>query len=166
MISALRRLFRSMVGVADLSGHFVSCTTGTAAVEAAIFAPIFLIMTLGVTDLGSGMFVRMSVNAATQAGAAYAVIKSSCTPKPCTPICASLTTACHDGIATAMNDATGISSFCTGTVCTPSITGCADGSPKCISVSVNYPFTPILPDVVYSWAQSMTISSSTIIRML
>jgi Flp pilus assembly protein TadG len=154
-----------MVGVADLSGYFVSCTTGTAAVEAAIFAPIFLIMTLGVTDLGSGMFVRMSINAATQAGAAYAVIKSSCTPTPCTPVCASLTNACLAGIKTAMNEATGVSSFCTGTVCTASITGCADGSPKCISVSANYPFTPILPDVVYSWAQSATVSSTTIIRI-
>ena len=151
MIRALRRLFRS--------------TTGTAAVEAAIFAPIFLIMTLGITDLGSGMFVRMSVNAATQAGAAYAIIKSSCTPTPCTPICATLTSACLTGIKTAMNDATGVSSFCTGSVCTASITGCADGSPKCISVSVNYPFTPILPDVVYSWAQSMTVSSTTTIRV-
>jgi Flp pilus assembly protein TadG len=159
-----------MVGVADLSGHFVSCTTGTAAVEAAIFAPIFLIMTLGVTDLGSGMFVRMSVNAATQAGAAYAVIKSSCTPTPpattCTPVCASLSTACLGGIKAAMNEATGVSSFCTGSVCAASITGCADGSPKCIRVSVNYPFTPILPDVVYSWAQSETVSSTIHIRIL
>jgi hypothetical protein len=151
MISALRRLFRS--------------TTGTAAVEAAIFAPIFLIMTLGITDLGSGMFVRMSVNAATQAGAAYAVIKSSCAPTPCSPVCASLSNACLTGITTAMNEAIGVSSFCTG-ICTASITGCADGSPKCISVSVNYPFTPILPVVVYSWAQSMTVSSTTIIRIL
>jgi len=154
-----------MVGVADLSGHFVSCTTGTAAVEAAIFAPIFLIMTLGITDLGSGMFVRMSVNAATQAGAAYAVIKSSCAPTPCTPTCATLTSACLIGIKTAMNDAIGVPSFCTGTVCTASITGCADGSPKCISVSANYPFTPILPDVVYSWARLATVSSTTIIRI-
>jgi Flp pilus assembly protein TadG len=148
MISALRRLFRS--------------ATGTAAVEAAIFAPIFLIMTLGITDLGSGMFVRMSVNAATQAGAAYAVINSFIgTP----PVCASLSNACLTGIKTAMNDATGVSSFCTGSVCTASITGCADGSPKCISVSVDYPFTPILPDVVYSWAQSATVLSTTIIRI-
>ena len=152
MFRNLRRLFH--------------CTRATAAVEAAIFAPIFLIMTLGITDLGSGMFVRMSVNAATQAGAAYAVIKSSCAPTPCTPVCASLSTACLTGIKTAMNEATGVSSFCTGTVCTASIRGCADGSPKCISVSVNYPFTPILPDVVYSWAQPMTVSSTTIIRIL
>ena len=149
MISALRRLFRS--------------ATGTAAVEAAIFAPIFLIMTLGVTDLGSGMFVRMSVNAATQAGAAYAVINSFIgTP----PVCASLTNACLTGIKTAMNDATGVPSFCTGTVCAPAPTMTAPCvSPCVITVSANYPFTPILPDVVYSWAQSATVLSTTIIRI-
>ena len=155
MINALRRLFRS--------------TTGTAAVEAAIFAPIFLIMTLGITDLGSGMFVRMSVNAATQAGAAYAVIKSSCTPTPpattCTPVCASLSTACLGGIKTAMNEATGVSSFCTGSVCTASITSCADGSPKCITVSAHYSFSPILPNALYAWAQSMTVPSTVTIRV-
>jgi Flp pilus assembly protein TadG len=151
MIRALRRLFRSK--------------TGTAAVEAAIFAPIFLIMTLGVTDLGSGMFVRMSVNAATQAGAAYTVINSrpgllcwdTATSKP------SLTTACLTGIKTAMNDATGVSSFCTGTVCAATMTApCV--SPCVITVSANYPFSPMLPDVLYSWAQSVTVSSTTIIR--
>jgi Flp pilus assembly protein TadG len=155
MIRALRRLFRS--------------TTGTAAVEAAIFAPIFLIMTLGVTDLGSGMFVRMSVNAATQAGAAYAIINSqpglpcwdTATTKP------SLTPACVTGIKTAMNDATGVPTFCTGTVCAPAPTMTAPCvSPCVITVSANYPFTPILPDVVYSWAQSVTVSSTTTIRIL
>jgi Flp pilus assembly protein TadG len=163
MIRALRRLFRS--------------TTGTAAVEAAIFAPIFLIMTLGVTDLGSGMFVRMSVNAATQAGAAYTVINSrpgllcwdTATSKP------SLTTACLSGIKTTMNDASALKDatwaatgnpFCTGTaVCTATMTTpCV--SPCVITVSANYPFTPILPDVVYSWAQSETVSSTTHIRIL
>jgi hypothetical protein len=141
MISALRRLF--------------GCTTATAAVEAAIFAPVFLTMTLGVTDLGSEMFVQMTVNAATQAGATYAVKN-----------CASLTAACLNNIKTAMNDATGNPSFCTLSTCTPSITSCADGSPKCITVTANYPFTPILPEAAYSWAGLTTVSSAITVRVL
>ncbi len=138
MIAMLRRLF--------------GCTRGTAAVEAAIFAPIFLTFTLGVADLGSGMFVRMTVNAATQAGAAYAVIHS----------CAS---SCIANIKAAMNDATGNPSFCAGTVCTATMTApCV--SPCVITVSANYPFTPILPDVLYAWAQSLTVSYTTTIRIL
>ena len=144
MIRVLRRLF--------------GCTTATAAVEAAIFAPIFLTLTLGVTDLGSGMFVRMTVNAAAQAGAAYAVINSG-------SVCVSLTTACLNGIKTAMNDATGNSSFCTGSGCTALITSCADGSPRCIIVSANYPFSPILPDAADAWATTQTFSSTATIRV-
>jgi Flp pilus assembly protein TadG len=147
MVRILRRLF--------------GCTTATAAVEAAIFAPIFLTLTLGVTDLGSGMFVRMTVNAAAQAGAAYAVTNSGC---------ATLTSTCLSGIKTAMNDATGNSSFCTVSAqnpnpCTASITSCADGSPKCIIVAANYSFTPILADAVYSWAKLVTVSSTVTIRV-
>ena len=41
-------------------------TDATAAVEAAIFLPIFLLFTIGITDLGSGMFLRTQINAATQ----------------------------------------------------------------------------------------------------
>ena len=84
--------------------RFFGCTTATAAVEAAIFAPIFLTLTLGVTDLGSGMFVQMQVNAAAQAGASYAVINYG-------SVCASLTTTCLNGIKAAINDAAGNPSF-------------------------------------------------------
>jgi Flp pilus assembly protein TadG len=146
MVRALRRLFGN--------------TDATAAIEAAIFAPIFLMFTLGITDLGSGMFVRMLVNGATQAGAVYAVINSGSSS-----VCASLTPTCLTGIKAAMNDASGNASFCTSSVCTASITGCADGSPKCITVSASYPFTPLLPDVVYSWARSLTVLSTTTVRI-
>ena len=157
MISALRRLF-GCTTAAKLLRSFARNTVATAAVEAAIFAPIFLTLTLGITDLGSGMFVRMTVNAAAQAGAAYAVINSS-------SACATLTTTCLNGIKTTMNDATGDSSFCTGSVCTASITSCADGSPKCITVSAHYSFSPILPNALYAWAQSMTVPSTVTIRV-
>jgi Flp pilus assembly protein TadG len=146
MISLLRRLFRS--------------SDATAAVEAAIFAPIFLTLTLGVTDLGTGMYVRMTVNAATQSGAIYAVIKHGST-------CASLTAACISGIQTAMNDAVGNSSFCNGSVCPqPVFQACADPNGGiCFVVTANYPFTPILPDAAYSWASLMTVSSTTTVRV-
>jgi Flp pilus assembly protein TadG len=143
----------------EMMGRLLRCTRATAAVEAAIFAPIFLLFVLGITDLGSGMFVRMAVNAATQAGASYAVVKAGST-------CASLTSTCLAGIKAAMVDATGNSSFCAGSVCSASIAACADGGAKCIIVEASYPFAPLLPDRVYSWAQSMTIASTVTIRTL
>jgi Flp pilus assembly protein TadG len=149
MISALRRLF--------------GCTTAAAAVEAAIFAPIFLTLTIGVTDIGSGMFVRMTVNAAAQAGAAYAVIHSGSGD-----ICEVLTATCLTNIRSAMNQAAGNSSpqFCTVATCTPLITGCADGSPKCITVTASFPYQPIMIDALYSWSQSTTVSYTSTIRVL
>jgi Flp pilus assembly protein TadG len=149
MMSELRRLFRN--------------SDATAAVEAAIFAPIFLLFTLGITDLGTGMFVQMVVNAAAQSGATYAVINSRST-------CASLTSTCLNGIKTAMKDATGNSSFCTGSVCTASFTSCADpNGGVCFIVSANYPFSPILPVTsgrfAFSWTQTMTYSSTVTVRV-
>jgi Flp pilus assembly protein TadG len=142
MINALRRLFK--------------CVTGSVAVETAIFVPIFLVMTLGIADLGAGMFVRMGANAAAQAGAAYAVINS----------CAS---SCISGIKGAMNDASGNPSFCTssGSVCTAKMSPltCAPGLVCFITVSAAYPYSPILPDSVYSWAKSMTVSSTVTVRI-
>ena len=147
MIRVLRRLFRN--------------NDATAAVEAAIFSPIFLVLTIGVTDLGSGMFVRMMVNAATQSGAAYAVINSGSSG-----VCASLTAACLSGIEKAMDDATGNSSFCAGSVCSTSFTSCADANGGiCFVVSANYPYTPILPSALYTWAQATTYSSTLTVRI-
>src|SRR5215831_1812271 len=141
--------------------HFVQNCSGAAAVEAAIFLPIFLVMTLGITDLGAGMFVRMQVNAAAQAGAAYAVIHyGSATNQG---ICYSGPSgACLSGILAAMNDATGNPSFCTTSVCpTPTFAVCADANGGvCYSVTANYPYTPILPDAVYAWALDQTYSST------
>ena len=122
---------------------------GSVAVEIALFTPIFLVMMLGITDLGAGMFVRMQVDAAAQAGATYAVLNSNTT-----------------GIEPAMNDASGNPSFCTSAVCTAFIGGCADGSPKCIIVTANYPYTPLLPNAVYSWASAQNYSSTVTVRVL
>lgn len=131
---------------------------GSAAVEAAIFLPIFMLLTFGITDLGSQMFVRQQINAAAQAGATYAVINS-------VGACATLTGTCLSGIKGAMNDATGNSSFCTDSDCDASITGCTDGSPKCITVTASYALSPILPSALYSWATSLTISYTVTVRI-
>ena len=135
--------------------RFSRNSVGSVALETAIFAPVFLVMTLGISDLGAGMFVKMAVNAAAQAGAAYAAINTNST-------CAALTAACLSGIETAMSDAANNSSFCTGTLCLASIGECADGSPKCISVTANWPYTPFLPDAVYTWGSAAQTYSSTI----
>jgi Flp pilus assembly protein TadG len=135
-------------------------TDGTAAVEAAIFLPLIMLLTFGITDLGSAMFLRQQANAAAQAGATYAVINSSTGGT-----CFTMSAGCLSGIQTAMNNAAGSSSFCTGTVCTASIAGCTDGAPKCITVSVNYPLTPILPSTAYTWAASSTVSYIVVVRI-
>ena len=131
------------------------CTRAAAAVETAIFAPFFLIFTFGIADLGSAMYTRMAANAATQAGAIYAIVHCS----------ASTAAACLSGIEQAMNDATADSSFCTGTVCSASIAACADGSPKCISVSAAYPYTPMLSSALYSWAMDQAAQYTATVRV-
>lgn len=126
---------------------------GTAAVETAMFLPIFVVMTLGIADLGSGMFTRMSANAATQAGAAYAAINSGAT---------------LSNIRTAMNEAAGDSTFCTTAACAASTQAdCpADPSSDCvIAISASYPWIPMLPTAAYSWAIPTTITYTTTIRV-
>src|SRR6516164_8053666 len=111
MISILRRLFR--------------CTSATAAVEAAIFTPVLLIFTLGVIDLGSGMFLKMTVDAVAQAGASYAVINYSAGSSP---TCASLTQTCINDIEAAMTDAAGGLFSCSARSCPVSFTSCTDNN--------------------------------------
>jgi Flp pilus assembly protein TadG len=151
MISILGRLFR--------------CTKAAVAVEAAIFTPFFLLLTIGITDLGSAMFVGMQVDAAAQSGASYAVINFGSAANP--GVCYSGPSgACLSGITTAMDDAIGNSSFCTVSVCAASFTSCADPNGGiCFAVSANYPFTPFLSDAVYSWATAMTYSSTVTVRI-
>jgi len=142
------------------------CRRGTAAVEAAIFAPIFLTLTLGITDLGTGMFVRMTVNAATQAGAAFAVVNY---PSGCT----TLTASCLNGIETAMNDATGMDGsngqlpFCTAHVCSASLASCpGPNGGNCFTVSVGVLFTPILPSELYSWSSAAVSPSPAVVAAI
>lgn len=57
----------------NLVRRFSRCIKGAAALEAAIVLPVFLTLTVGMVDLGSGMFIAMEVNNAAQAGAAKVV---------------------------------------------------------------------------------------------
>ena len=142
--------------------RLLHCERGTAAVEAAIFMPMFLLFTLGITDLGAGMFVRTQINAATQSGAMFAIVNPTCSASVVAGV---IDAGCLAATKAVMNDATGNPSFCAGSVCSAAIAACADGSPKCVTVSANYSYSPILPAAAYSWAQSMTISSTAIIRI-
>jgi Flp pilus assembly protein TadG len=137
-------MFRSLFGNRD----------GTAAVEAAIFVPIFLMFALGITDLGTGMFVWTRINSATQAGAAYAITNK----------CGS---SCLANIKTVMNEAAGDASFCNDATCAASMAACpaADGDPNpasttCITVSATYTYSPFLPYTAYAWTQSSGVSST------
>jgi TadE-like protein len=139
--------------------NLLGCTRATAAVEAAIFAPVFLLFTLGIGDLGMSLFARMQTNAAAQAGAIYGVINAGTGS-----VCEKMTSTCLSGIKAVMNDASGDASFCTNFTCTASFAACDDG-PKCITVTASYPYSPLLPDVVYSWTQSTTVASTAKIRI-
>jgi Flp pilus assembly protein TadG len=145
------------------------CSRGTAAVEAAIFAPIFLLFTLGIADLGSAMFIRMSANAATQAGAIYAIVTTGSACSSVTAASPSVSAGCLSGIKQAMNDARADPSFCTGTVCTATAQACTDASSTppatCISVTASYSYTPILSSAIYSWATDQTAQYTATVRI-
>lgn len=136
---------------------FLRNIDASAAIEAAIFVPIFVILTFGVADLGTGMFARMTINAAAQAGASYAVFNSA--------TCESVSPSCLSGIQNAMNQAIGNSSFCTSTSCTATISTCGTPASACLTVTASSTLVPLLPSAVYSWAASATISSSVIVRI-
>jgi Flp pilus assembly protein TadG len=133
---------------------FARNSDGAVLAETVIFAPIFVVLTIGITDLGAGMFVKMTVNAAAQAGAAYAANK-----------CTVIDGACLAGIQTAMNNATGSSSLCTpSSACTA--LPCADpNGGTCFAVTANYPYTPILRDAMYAWGSTQGFSSTVIVRV-
>jgi Flp pilus assembly protein TadG len=61
----LRRLF----------GTQACATSGVASVELAIIAPVLVLAIVGTADLGFGIYRRMQVQAAAQAGAEYAIVK-------------------------------------------------------------------------------------------
>ena len=152
--------------------RFLWNSDGTVAVEAAIFTPIFLLFTFGITDLGSAMFMRTLANAAVQTGAIYTVVNS---PVNSGSICSSdgtpngtptMTAACLSGVKQAMNDAAANSSFCSGTVCSASIGPCPDvAANKCVTVRANFTYTPVLSGTLYSWAMDQTAQYTATVRI-
>jgi Flp pilus assembly protein TadG len=134
---------------------FARNTDGAVLAETVVFVPIFLVLMIGITDLGAGMFVKTTVNAAAQAGAEYAANK-----------CTTLDGACQTGIETAMNNAVANSTFCTPATCTHLFTACPDPyGGTCFTVTATYPYTPILRDAVYAWGSTQDYSSTVIVRV-
>jgi Flp pilus assembly protein TadG len=126
--------------------RFLSCTRGAPAIEAAISIPLFLILTVGIVNLGAAMFDLAAVNAAAQAGTAYAIING---------------TVSGSSFQTAMtNAANGLAIAATPA---PTIGGCADGSPECITVTASYAFTPLIgANAFASWVPATFNFSATV----
>ena len=63
----------SVGGVTDKIKRFWSSTAGVAATEFALVSPIFIILTLGVIDVGTAVFERFELKTAARVGAEYAL---------------------------------------------------------------------------------------------
>ena len=118
---------------------------GAALIEAAIALPFFLILMVGIVDLATAMYYVMSVNAATQAGAAYAVLNKGATSG------SSLLNAAADNLNVF-----------------PDVTQSV--SLGVVTVTATYPFTPLMWSagltVLLPWLpKTMTITSTATIRI-
>ena len=60
-------------GLMDQVRQFWSSTVGVAAAEFALISPIFVILTLGVIDVGTAVFERFELKTAARVGAEYAL---------------------------------------------------------------------------------------------
>src|SRR6059036_1271609 len=67
-----RYLFRSL---RRFLGTHARSTAGVALVELAIIAPLLTLAVIGTADLGFGIYRKMQVQAAAQAGMEYAIVK-------------------------------------------------------------------------------------------
>lgn len=138
--------------------RFLHCTGAAAAVEAAIIMPVFLIVFVGIVDLGAVMFQQTTVNAAAQAGVA-AIIRNN-------------RTVGGSNYQQAMNDAAGNPP---GGVTVPSgyplIAPCTDFyGGGCLTVKASYNFPPILLKSVFgSWVPGsppgFQLTSTVIVRI-
>jgi Flp pilus assembly protein TadG len=61
---------------------FMRNNSGAALIEAAIALPFLVVLLVGIVDLGTAMYEAMSVNAAAQAGATFAVLNKGATSGP------------------------------------------------------------------------------------
>lgn len=60
-------------GIANKFRQFWSSTAGVAATEFALVSPIFVILTLGIIDVGTAVFERFELKTAARVGAEYAL---------------------------------------------------------------------------------------------
>src|SRR5258706_11900878 len=135
--------------------RLLSCTRGVAAVETALVFPIYLGLTLVTADLGMGMYQRMAVTNAAQAGAHYAAIN----------YCTTMSATCVSAIQAAMDAASGLSG--TGTECPPTISTPVSPCPTpcpvlaspafVVTVTATKVFTPVL---VTGWVFPPKLASS------
>lgn len=156
-IARLSLSFINRIYLSDTMKKIICNCDGTAALETAVVLPLFVVLTFGITDVGGGVFTRMSVNAASQAGASYAVSHYADTSPPISLA----------AIQTAMNQAAGSSSFCsppTGS-CTASVPSQCPPTPCVVTVTASHSWTPILPTRTYSWAIPIGITYTTTIRV-
>ena len=95
---------------------------GAALIEAAMAVPFFLILLVGIVDLGTGAYEAMAVNAAAQAGATYAVLNNAATS----------------------GDQNLLNAAADNAIIVQTLPGCVDGSGGlCVSVTATYTFTPL-----------------------
>ena len=118
---------------------------GAALIEAAFALPFFLILMVGIIDLGTGMYDAMAVNAAAQAGATYAVLNNGASSG------SSLLNASADNLNIY-----------------PDVTQSI--SVGVVSVTASYPFTPLMwsigLDKLLPWLpKTMLITSTATIRI-
>jgi Flp pilus assembly protein TadG len=148
--------------------RMVRAEQGVALIEFAVVAPVLVTMVLGVLDFGLGFWFQQQVNAAADAGAAYAVSQGFNST--------SIENAIESGGPTAIQASPAPTEVCgcpnatsgivTSSPATPPCSGtCSDGSTPGIYVTVNaqLSYTTIFP-----WpgiARPMTISSSQTVRI-
>jgi Flp pilus assembly protein TadG len=118
---------------------------GAALIEAAIALPFFLILMVGIIDLGTATYKAMAVNAAAQAGASYAVLNNGASSG------SSLLNAAADNLNIY-----------------PDVTQSI--SVGVVSVTASYPFTPLiwstgLKNVLPWLPKTMLITSTATIRI-
>ncbi len=119
-------------------------TEGAALVELTIVAPMLLIMVVGTMDLGLGIYCKMQVEHAAQAGAQYAVVNGFSSANISTAVTGATTLA---GVAASPAP----SEFCgcpsTTQVTTASCTASADGTLAglFVTVSATATYTTVVP---------------------
>jgi Flp pilus assembly protein TadG len=161
-------------------------TTGNAAIEFALVAPILVLLLLNSVDLSFLIWAKMEVENAAQMGAQAAYVTCSSGPLPATTNCANLnsaiTTAIHGtSLSTGVSQAggspnenygcpSGASLVSVGTYSSPpnpfdcsSVGNPNDNPGDYVIIGVTYSYTPVFPGL--SIISSQTLASSALQRL-